>query len=84
MANPLARNMAEPEGSEFGRKLALAFSALLLIVGIGLYWVWGILYDTWYPFTQGNIGIFSIYVPLIAFGIIGVLLYRKKPAPQGQ
>ena len=76
--------MAEPEGSEGGRKIALMLSALLLIAGIALYWIWGIMYDTWYPFTQGNIGIFSIYVPLIAFGIIGILLYRKKPAATGQ
>lgn len=76
--------MAEPEGSEINRRLALAFSTVLLIGGIALYWVWGLLYDTWYPFTRGNIGIFTIYVPLIAFGIIGILLFRKRPASAGQ
>jgi len=75
--------MAEPEGSETGRKIALVISSLLLVAGIALYWAWGIMYDTWYPFNQGNIGIYSIYVPLIAFGIIGILLYRKKPAASG-
>ena len=76
--------MAEPEGSEVGRKIALAVSTVLLITGLALYWVWGILFDTWYPFNRDNIGIFSIYVPLILFGIIGILLYRKKPATAGQ
>ncbi len=76
--------MAEPEGAEFSRKLALAFSAILLIAGIALYWAWGLMFDTWYPFTRGNIGIFTIYVPLIGFGIIGILLFRKKAATQGQ
>ncbi len=76
--------MAEPEGSEASRKIGLALSIAILIAGIALYWGWGIAYDTWYPFTQGNIGIYSIYLPMIAFGIIGVLLFRKKPAPQGQ
>lgn len=70
--------MAEPEGKEFGRKAALAFYTLLLIAGISIYWIWGILYDTWYPFTTGNIGIFTIYVPLIAFGIIGIVLYGRR------
>jgi hypothetical protein len=76
--------MAEPEGAEIGRKLALAVSTILLGAGIALYWIWGIMFDTWYPFTRGNIGIFSIYVPLIAFGVIGILLYRKKPSTAAQ
>ncbi len=76
--------MAESEGAEVTRKIALVFSTILLIAGIALYWIWGIMFDTWYPFTRGNIGIFSIYVPLIAFGIIGILLNRKKPAASGQ
>ncbi len=76
--------MAEPELSEVSRKMALAISTILLIAGISLYWVWGVMFDTWYPFTRENIGIFSIYVPLIAFGVIGILMYRKKSAPAGQ
>jgi len=75
--------MAEPEGADVSRKLALGVSTLLLIAGIALYWSWGLMFDTWYPFTRGNIGVFSIYAPLIAFGIIGILLYRKRPASSG-
>lgn len=69
--------MAEAEGSEFTRKLIWGFFAALLVGGLSLYWFWGITYDTWNPFTRGNIGIYTIYAPLIAFGIIGLLLYRK-------
>jgi len=76
--------MVEPEVADFNRKLALALSAILLIAGISLYWVWGIMFDTWYPFTRGNIGVYSIYIALIAFGIIGILMYRKKPESTGQ
>ena len=71
--------MAEGDAAEFQRKVILGFYALLLIGGIVVYWIWGLAYDTWNPFTRGNIGIFSVYAPLIAFGLIGVLLYRKKP-----
>jgi len=71
--------MADAEGSEWQRKVIVAFFAVLLVAGIAVYWIWGILYDTWYPFTQGNIGIYTIYVPLIAFGVIGLLLFRKRP-----
>jgi uncharacterized RDD family membrane protein YckC len=72
--------MADEDGSEWQRKVVITFFALLLIAGIAVFWIWGILYDTWYPFNRGNIGIYTIYVPLIAFGVIGLLLYRKKPA----
>jgi multidrug resistance efflux pump len=70
--------MADGEGAEFQRKVILAFYTLLLIAGILIYWGWGLMYNTWYPFTRGNIGVYVIYIPLIAFGIIGILLYRKK------
>jgi hypothetical protein len=76
--------MAEPEGADVGRKLALTVSTILLIAGIALYWAWGLMYDTWYPFTKGNIGIFSIYAPLMAFGLIGIMLYWKKPTSAGR
>ncbi len=71
--------MAEPEGTEFHRKMTFSFFAVLFIAGLVIYWAWGVLYDTWYPFDRGNIGIYTVYVPLIAFGVIGMLLYRKKP-----
>jgi hypothetical protein len=70
--------MAEGEGSDFQRKVILSFYSFLLVAGISIYWIWGILFNTWYPFTRGNIGIYTIYIPLILFGIIGILLYKKK------
>lgn len=72
--------MADPEGARFQRKTIRAFYALLLIAGLAVYWAWGIIYGIWNPFTRGNIAIYTIVVPLIAFGIIGLLLYRKNPA----
>ena len=79
MANSLAAMMADAEGPEVQRKITLAFYSLLLVAGVLIYWVWGLIYGTWYPFTRGNTGIYTIYIPLIAFGLIGILLYRKKP-----
>lgn len=66
------------EAAEFQRQLAFMVSTVLLAAGVLIYWFWGLVYDTWYPFTRGNIGIYTVYVPLIAFGLIGMLLYRKK------
>jgi uncharacterized membrane protein YphA (DoxX/SURF4 family) len=70
--------MAEAEGAEFQRKVALGFFTALLVAGVALYWGWGIMYDTWNPFNREDIGIYTLYVPMIAFGLIGILLYRKK------
>ncbi len=70
--------MAEPEGAEFQRKAAFVFFVVLLAAGILVYWGWAVMYGTWYPFDRGNIGIYTIYAPLIAFGVIGMLLFRKK------
>jgi uncharacterized RDD family membrane protein YckC len=70
--------MSEGEGSEFQRKAALGFFVALLAAGILIFWGWGLLYGTWYPFDRGDIAIYTIYTPLIAFGIIGILLFRKK------
>ncbi|UCE45390.1 MAG: hypothetical protein JSU93_00385 [Methanobacteriota archaeon] len=70
--------MADGEGAEFQRKAAFAFSVALLALGIIVYWGWALAYDTWYPFDRGNIGIYTIYAPLICFGVIGILLFRKK------
>lgn len=75
--------MAEPEGAEFQRKAAFTFYAILLAGAIVLYWIWGMMYDTWFPFTKGNIAIYTVCMPMAAFGIIGMLLYRKK-RPQAQ
>jgi len=72
--------MANAEASEWQRKVIMAFFALLLAAGIVIYWVWGILYETWYPFTRENISIYTIVAPLIAFGAIGLVLYWKKPS----
>ena len=70
--------MAEGDGAEFQRKAILAFFSILLVAGILVYWGWGLMYDTWYPFDRGNIAAYTIYVPLICFGVIGILLFRKK------
>jgi len=74
--------MADADVEEFQRKIVLSFFALLLIAGICVFWIWGIVYDIWYPFSHEDIGIYTIYVPLIAFGIFGMLLYKKKSAPK--
>jgi hypothetical protein len=79
-ANSLGATMADAEGAKFQRKTIRTFYALLFIAGVAIYWAWGVIYGIWNPFTRGDIAIYTVVVPLIAFGIIGLLLYRKNPA----
>ena len=59
------------------RKLAFYFYTLLLVLGIFMYLGWGVYFGTWNLFEVGNIGVYAVVVILVAFGIVGMLLYHK-------
>ncbi len=46
-------------------------SWLLIALGMIIYLSWSILYDAW-----TDVGVYSMAVPLILFGIFGVLLSK--------
>ncbi len=50
--------------------------AFLLSMGVGLYLVWGIAYNSWNVFAAENIGIYALVVVMVVFGLTGMLLYR--------
>jgi predicted Co/Zn/Cd cation transporter (cation efflux family) len=66
------------EGSDFPRKAKLAISVLLIIAGFAMYWAWGLIYDSWNILEKEFIGVYSIVVVLIVFGVLGLLLSRKQ------
>lgn len=66
------------EGSDFPRKAKLAISVLLIISGFAMYWAWGLIYGSWNILEKEFIGVYSIVVVLIVFGILGLLLSRKQ------
>jgi len=70
--------MAEQEISETQRKLLFFFSVVMIIAGIGFYWIWGIMFNTWNLFETEHLGAYTITVLLLCFGIVGALLTRKK------
>jgi len=53
---------------------ARAFYLLLLVAGVILYLLWSIIYDAWL-----DIGLYSVVVLLVGFGLVGYLLYRIAP-----
>ena len=60
-----------PEESTMPVVIPQIFYALLLMMGVGLYIGWGILYNVWL-----DLGVYSLSIILIGFGLTGFLLYR--------
>jgi len=57
------------------KKIMLTFYTALLALGIFIYLAWGIVYGSWNVFERDNLGIYSVCVLLVGFGIVGILLY---------
>ena len=53
---------------------ARAFYLLLLVAGVILYLLWSIIYDAWL-----DIGLYSVVILLVGFGLVGYMLYRIAP-----
>ena len=68
----------EEEARAFPKKVALAFYAFLVVLGILMYLGWGMYFGSWDLLAPQNIGVYSIVVILIGFGITGVLLYSRR------
>jgi len=65
------------ESAEMPRKILFAFSILLIMAGLIMYFVWGILYNSWNILLVENMGVYAVTIILICFGIVGVFLYSK-------
>ena len=72
--------MPEQDMSESTRKFWFYLSIMTIVAGVAFYWFWGLMFGTWLLFETQNVGAYSITVLLIAFGVIGALLTRKKQA----
>ncbi len=46
------------------------FYTLLILAGIVVYLSWGVLFNVWW-----DLGIYSVTVTLLGFGVVGYLLY---------
>lgn len=67
---------------DLGRRVKLLVSALMLVIGVSFYWGYGLAYGEWNVFAAGNDGVYSVVVFFVGIGILGMLLFRKKPAEQ--
>lgn len=69
--------MAEEELST-QRKLVRGFFVLLLAVGIMIFLVWGWIFGIWW-----DIGLYTVLLMMIGFGLIGTILY-SMPESEGE
>lgn len=68
----------EQEISEGQRKFWFFLSIMMIIAGIGFYWVWGMMFGTWNLFVSEHLGAYTITILLVGFGVVGALLMRKR------
>lgn len=68
----------EEKDKIFPKKVAVAFYAFLIVLGVFMYIGWGIYFGTWNLLAPENVGVYSIVVILLGFGITGVLLYTRR------
>lgn len=66
------------EENAFPKKIQMGMSALLLISGIALYVAWGIGFNGWNFIDSKFIGLYSLVIVMVLFGIFGILLTRMK------
>ncbi len=53
---------------------ARAFYLTLLVAGVLLYLLWSVYYNAWL-----DIGLYSIVILMVGFGLVGYLLYGIAP-----
>jgi hypothetical protein len=68
----------EEKAKTFPKKIAVAFYAFLVVLGILMYVGWGMFFGTWDLLAPENVGVYSIVIILLGFGITGVLLYTRS------
>jgi hypothetical protein len=55
------------------KSIKLVFAFLVFISGVALYFYWAASYSAW-----TDIGLYSVVVVLMGFGLSGIYLYTRK------
>lgn len=66
------------EETAFPKKVKVAFSLLLIIGALSFYLGWGLIYNAWNIFEPTNMGVYVIFVVMMAFGILGLMLTSRQ------
>ncbi len=64
------------------RSIAYYAYTLSVAVGLAFYLAWGIMYNSWNLLESRNIGVYSMVVIMVGFGLVGMVLYGRRPLPK--
>jgi hypothetical protein len=64
--------------SKLPKRFTLVFSLLLIVAAIAFWVGWGVTYDGWNIFSSTYMGVYAIVVTLLAFGLLGLALFKLK------
>ncbi len=65
--------MSENDNTLAGRDILSLIYAFLAALGVAFYLSWSFLYGTW-----TDLGVYTVSIVLIGFGVIGYLLYSVE------
>ncbi len=65
--------MAESDVEIIPKKFLTLIFAFTAALGIAFYFSWSIMYGTWF-----DLGVYTITIVLVGFGVIGFLLYSME------
>jgi hypothetical protein len=64
--------------SNLPKRFTLIISLLLIVGAIAFLVAWGVTYDGWNIFSSTYMGVYAIFMVMLAFGLLGLALYKLK------
>lgn len=71
------------EETTFPKRVKVALSLLLVIGALCFYISWGLIYNSWNVFDPVNMGVYAIFVVMLAFGLLGLALVSRQERESG-
>lgn len=68
--------------SNLPKRFTLIISLLLIVGAIAFLVAWGVTYDGWNIFSSTYMGVYAIFMVMLAFGLLGLALYKLKYKPE--
>ena len=64
--------------SNLPKRFTLIISLLFIVGAIAFLVAWGVTYDGWNIFSSTYMGVYAIFMVMLAFGLLGLALYKLK------
>ncbi len=64
--------------SNLPKRFTLIISLLFIVGAVAFLVAWGVTYDGWNIFSSTYMGVYAIFMVMLAFGLLGLALYKLK------